>query len=239
MNCFSKFCVAVFLFGTIIPAHSQNRNPTPVEQQAIQQVYKPLLLVLNQLAGDDWEVSETTYSDDFSVPDDPKQRIMEGFDQTYTVKAGSHRYQQVVAPLENKMKGFIASQRFDSVQQIRKKLDLVNKLTVSIDLNEQNLDVGANPAANKNFMISGISKCYRVALDNNTPDNSGTVLVALGNWQNAVLDKENPWYVYPFKFDPGAPKIENAVIRLNGAYDYINQKLKQLNWISVANGLSK
>ncbi len=233
-------CRAVFcLCGLLLiycPLRAQRRDATPEEKKALLTVYHPIQDVLIKLAGDDWETDDSNFSEDFAI--DPDSRFGDGYEQSFKVKQGSTRYTKLISPLEEKIKAFAESQKFDSVKALHQRLVALNKLVVSVDLNTPIMGTGTNPSANQTYVLPGVSKCFRVAQDNYAPDNAGAIVVALGNWQTAAFDKENSGFKYSFKSAPHATKVENVVIHISGASDYTLQKLKTLDWASIAKTLA-
>ncbi len=230
--------VVCFLIAAVVVAVAELRSPTAAEKAALDKYLAAVNPVLDQFQGDDWD-ENVDYSldnpmvntNDPGVPLD----IDELTQRTYTVRNGSQRYNEKIAPSMQQL--LDPGGNMSAKQKIGQQVQGLMRVQVQVHFNRANLGFEPAPANNHDLHIPGAAFAYKI--DDSAFGHGTAYILAFGNWNNSKWDAEHGWYHFHFAHPQNTPYIENIEVRIYGADDRIQQLLHSIDWNALNNGLTR
>ncbi len=208
------------------------RPPDPAERRVLSNYRDVLNKVLAQLANGDWqETVEFEITDEVMVSGDPDVPldVNESIQRSYSVRRGSALYEREVAPFAERM---TSSGDPAEMARIAKQMKMT-RFSVQVHFNQPNVSLDP-PADRSELRVPGVAHAYRLKTDRGT-----SVALLFGNWKTATWDAAQGWDHFHFKHAAHQPAIENAVIRLDGSPERIQELLHSVDWTAVNGALSE
>jgi hypothetical protein len=226
-----------FLIAAVAVAVAELRSPTAAEKAALDKYLAALNPVLDQFQGDDWDENVEYSLDDPQVnTNDPgvPLDINERTQRTYTVRNGSQRFNEKIAP---SMQQLMSSSDMNAKVKIGQQVQSLMRVQVQVHFNRANLGFEPAPANNHDLHIPGAAFAYKI--DDSAFGHGTAYILAFGNWNNSKWDAEHGWYHFHFAHPQNTPYIENIEVRIYGADDRIQQLLHSIDWNALNNGLTR
>lgn len=222
--------------GSYIKINAQSlRPPTPAEKIVLQKVVDALNRITGSFTDNNWDVEDNNFDPELYVPISVQAHCGIGYTIKLGLKQGSPLYHKVMDPMQTLMNGS-KPYNIDSLGSITEKL---SEVVIDIELNAGAISYGTNPKKNKQLKVEGASKAYIQAENNNNPSENGAFILAFGNWGNAKNDVDNKCFRFKFNHPPQTPFIENISILMHGNDDKIAQIIKDADWNSLNDALTK
>ena len=157
-----RLALPCFLVAAAVSAFAALRAPTPAEQTAIDKYAKTVNKVLDQFRSDDWDENIDYAIDDVSVnTNDPgvPLDINELTQRTYTVRNGSQRFNEKIAP---SMQQLMSSSDMNAKVKIGQQMQSLMRMQVQVHFNRANLGFEPAPANNHDLHIPGAAFAYKI-----------------------------------------------------------------------------
>jgi hypothetical protein len=229
--------VVCFVISAVVVAVAELRSPTAAEKAALDKYASVVNQVLDQFQSDDW-----TEKVDYSL-DDPEVNtndpgvpldINELTQRSYTVRYGSKRWNEKLAPLTERI---MASNDWAEKGKIGEQMSALQAVRVEVHFNRANIGFDPEPDKNQDLHIPGAAFAYNTG---KSPTGHGTsYLLAFGNWSNSKWDADHRWYQFHFAHPQNTPYIENIEVEIYGADDHIQQLLHSIDWKQMNDGLTR
>jgi hypothetical protein len=214
------------------------RPPTTTEQAVLDKYAKTVNQVLDQFQSDDWDESVDYSIDNAMVnTNDPgvPLDIDELAQRTYTVRNGSQRYDEKIAPSMQQL--LDPGANISAKQKIGQQVQSLMRVQVQVHFNRAKLGFEPAPANNHDLHIPGAAFAYKI--DDSAFGHGTAYILAFGNWNSSKWDAEHGWYRFHFAHSQNTPYIENIEVRIYGADDRIQQLLHSIDWNALNNGLTR
>ncbi len=232
-----RLALPCFLVAAAVTVFAALRPPTPAEQTAIDKYAKTVNKVLDQFRSDDWDENIDYAIDDPSVnTNDPgvPLDINELTQRTYTVRNGSQRFNEKIAP---SMQQLMSGSDMNAKVKIGQQMQSLMRMQVQVHFNRANLGFEPAPANNHDLHIPGAAFAYKI--DDSAFGHGAAYILAFGNWNNSKWDAEHGWYHFHFAHPQNTPYIENIEVRIYGADDRIQQLLHSIDWNQMNDALTR
>jgi hypothetical protein len=231
------FAVGFFLFSSICQLKAQSDNATPEEKKVLGKAIPLIIQTLDQFNSDDWELVQDYYGNDVMVnqkPDVPLD-INQNFEREYRVKYNSGRYDSIIKPIFENVNDAIAKGDLTKAQELGKENKKYSSFTVDVYINRKIASINPDESGTIRTKVKSVDYCYHTNKDQY--DNvTNSYFLLFGNWKTA----KNGQYGlhYSFTRPHKTPYIENIVIIIKGADDYIQLLLKNVDWSLIQNALT-
>src|SRR6185437_13485623 len=230
--------VVCFLIAAVVVAVAELRSPTAAEKAALDKYLAAVNPVLDQFQGDDWD-ENVDYSldnpmvntNDPGVPLD----IDELTQRTYTVRNGSQRFNEKIAPSMQQL--LDPAGNMSAKQKIGQQVQSLMRVQVQMHFNRANLAFEPTPSNNHDLHIPGAAFAYKI--EDSAFGHGTAYILAFGDWNNSKCDAALGCYHFHFAHPQNTPYIENIEVRIYGADDRIQQLLHSINWNALNNGLTR
>lgn len=237
-------CMSVF-------AHAQSdRSPNAQELAVIKKAQNVVEPFIDSFQNGDWQkqdggADEEQYLSVQKYPDVP-MGVAPFNDWHFVVRPNSKYFNQTIKPLYDKLTTLSATYTDDNVKQeveIGKQLKKLTDIYVEVFVDQKNLPYRFQKGSTGDLNIPGTAYAYKETDPNKTIgtqiDGISNYVLAFGDWNNSVADKNLGVYQFKFQHPKGSPYIENIVIRISGNDERIHQLLTTLDWNKMNDALTK
>jgi hypothetical protein len=230
-------------------AHGQsNRSPNTAELAAIKKAQNVVEPFINSFENDDWEKKDGgSVEEEYpSVQGNPDvvMGIAPFNDWQFLVRNNSPYFNAHIKPLYDQLTTSTATYSESNTQkavEIGKELKKLTDIHVEVFVNLKNLPEKIQKGSISDLSIPGATYAYK-----ETPgktigtqfDGINSYVLAFGDWNTAVLNKNYGAYDFKFQHKNGTPYIENIVIRISGNEERIHELL-QLDWDKINDALTR
>ncbi len=245
--------VAVVVWvGTAPTAAQSRRAPTAAETRALTTFTDVLLPVLDQFGDANWEKTDDSFDgvDNISINVDPGVPLDNciGFWRTYQVRPDSTLFNTRIKPLEDRVQklgdelvskyraGTATKAESDALDGLNQQLEQMSQVGVDVCANSPNVDTSALRTSQPS-LVAGVL-AHKVSGDVCGVDVPICYVVLVGNWATAADDPSDNLSSFKFVHPAGSPYLENAVIKLTGSEERIQQLLKKIDWSRLKQGLT-
>ena len=232
-----RFLLLLLLFISTKILNAQVANATAAEKKVLDKAIPLIIQTLDQFNNGDWELTQDFYGGDILVnqkPDVPLD-INQNFEREYRVKYNSYRYNTLLKPTQDKIKEALDKGDMNQVQKLSGENRKYMSFTVDVYINRKIAAITPGETGTILTQVKGTDLCYHTNKDQ-YENETNTYFLLFGNWKNAKNGQYGLHYtfVHPTK----TPYIENIVIILKGADDYIQHLLKTVDWSPLQNALT-
>jgi hypothetical protein len=232
-----RFLLLLLLLMSTKSLDAQVANATAAEKKVLDKAVPLIIQTLDQFNNGDWELTQDFYGGDISVnqkPDVPMD-INQNFEREYRVKNNSDRYNTLVKPAQDKMKEALDRGDVSQVQKLSGENRKYMSFTVDVYINRKIATITPGEKGTIPTQVKGIDLCYHTNKDQ-YENETNTYFLLFGNWKTAKNGQYGLHYafIHPAK----TPYIENIVIILKGADDYLQHLLKTVDWSLMQNALT-